>query len=67
MKKILLLLIVFLPFLSLKAQDQAIFNHYHLVPILINPSTAGFNEAAEIQLNFKSAWSGFEDAPVTYG
>lgn len=67
MKKILLLLIVFLPLLSLKAQDQAIFNHYHLVPILINPSAAGFNEAAEIQLNFKSAWSGFEDAPVTYG
>ena len=42
MKKILLLLITFSAALSLSAQDEAIFNQYHLNPILVNPAYAGF-------------------------
>lgn len=49
-----------------QAQDEAIFNHYHISPILINPSAAGFYGEPQIQLNVRAQWTGFEDAPKTY-
>lgn len=66
MKKILLLL-ASLALLQLSyAQDEAIFGHYNITPILINPSAAGFNETHDLQLNARAQWSGFADAPKTY-
>ncbi|HKK79044.1 MAG TPA: PorP/SprF family type IX secretion system membrane protein [Phaeodactylibacter sp.] len=66
MKKILLLLSG-LAFLQLTyAQDEAIFGHYNITPILVNPSAAGFNETHDLQVNARAQWSGFADAPKTY-
>jgi len=66
MKKILLLLSG-LAFLQLAyAQDEAIFGHYNITPILVNPSAAGFNETHDLQVNARAQWSGFADAPKTY-
>lgn len=66
MKKILLLLSG-LAFLQLTyAQDEAIFGHYNITPILVNPSAAGFNETHDLQINARAQWSGFADAPKTY-
>lgn len=67
MKKILLLLSIFCGLNTLSAQDAAIFSHYHINPILINPAAAGFDETQSIFGTFRASWSGFPDAPNTYG
>ncbi|MDX1940410.1 MAG: PorP/SprF family type IX secretion system membrane protein [Saprospiraceae bacterium] len=67
MKK-LLLLIPFLVILSMaKAQDEAIFTHYHISPILLNPAAAGFNGNFQVQFNARAQWTGFPDAPQSFG
>jgi type IX secretion system PorP/SprF family membrane protein len=66
MKKILLLLSGLLLLQMAYAQDEAIFGHYMITPVLINPSAAGFNNTHDLQLNARAQWSGFADAPKTY-
>ena len=51
----------------LRAQDEAIFNHYVQNPIILNPAAAGFDDEYRVQLNARAAWSGFEDSPKTLG
>lgn len=51
--------------LFLLAQDDAIFMHYTISPILVNPAAAGFSENYQLQLNTRAQWTGFEDAPNT--
>ena len=67
MKRFLLFLLVLGGLQSLRAQDPAIFNHYLVSPILINPSYAGFEEIHILQANFRNQWTGFPGAPLTYG
>lgn len=67
MKKLLLLSIILLGLQVAKAQDIAIFSHYHINPILINPAAAGFDETQSVFGSFRASWSGFPDAPRTYG
>jgi len=67
MKKFLLLIIATFSLSQwAAAQDEAIFSHYNITPILINPSVAGFEDAHQLQLNARAQWSGFADAPQTY-
>lgn len=56
-----------LPTAFLSAQDEAIFTHYNLAPILINPAAAGFEETHQIQFNARGQWIGFPDAPKNVG
>ncbi len=67
MKKLLFLLLFVLASLGkgLIAQDEAIFSHYVQSPILLNPAAAGFTDEYQLQLNARSAWSGFDEAPKT--
>lgn len=67
MKKILLLLSFFAITQILCAQEEAIFTHYHITPILINPAAAGFNDTYQAQFNGRAQWTGFPDAPQTFG
>jgi type IX secretion system PorP/SprF family membrane protein len=67
MKKVLLSLCLTLSGLALLAQDEAIYNHYNLAPILVNPAAAGFEEVHTIQLNARGQWLGFPDAPKNFG
>ena len=67
MKKILLLLSFFAILQAVYAQDEAIFTHYHITPILINPAAAGFNDTYQVQFNGRAQWTGFPDAPQTVG
>lgn len=67
MKKLLLLINAVFIFNFLQAQDQAaVWTHYHVNPILVTPAVAGFNDVHQIQMNLRSAWTGFEGAPKTY-
>lgn len=66
MKNILLLLCFIGAYQLVQAQDEAIFGHYNVTPVLINPSAAGFNNTYQLQLNARAQWAGFADAPTTY-
>ena len=50
-----------------QAQDQAIFSHYHVAPIIVNPAYAGFDGESQILFNARAQWTGFPDAPQTLG
>ncbi|MBI5914866.1 MAG: PorP/SprF family type IX secretion system membrane protein [Bacteroidetes bacterium] len=69
MKKIILLIAAFVCILQAAwSQEQAaVFSHYHISPILISPAVAGFYENHQIQMNIRSQWTGFTDAPQSYG
>ena len=67
MKKFVHLILLLLPTAMLWAQDEAIFTHYNLAPILINPAAAGFEETHQIQFNARGQWLGFPDAPKNVG
>lgn len=69
MKRILLLssLLIFLLSGKIAAQDEAIFMHYHLNPVLVNPGATGFDGTYNLLLNVRTQWVGFADAPKTYG
>jgi type IX secretion system PorP/SprF family membrane protein len=73
MNKIILSIAAFFTLaFNAKAQDEAIFNHYIINPMIINPAYAGF-EGDKIQLfgHYRSQWAGnsagnFNFNPTTY-
>ncbi len=68
MKKLILLIAAAFVFHSAWSQEQsAVFTHYFINPILINPAAAGFNENHQIFMNFRSQWTGFPESPKSYG
>jgi type IX secretion system PorP/SprF family membrane protein len=67
MKKLVHLILLLLPTAMLWAQEEAVFTHYNLTPILINPAAAGFEETHQIQFNARGQWIGFPDAPKNVG
>jgi len=67
MKKLFLLIILAASFSAVSAQEEAIFTHYHISPLLINAGAAGFNESYDLQAHARIAWTGFPDAPKNYG
>jgi type IX secretion system PorP/SprF family membrane protein len=67
MKKIFLLIACLYILQSAHAQDEAIFSHYNINPVMINPAAAGFDETQSIFGSLRASWSGFPGAPKTYG
>ncbi len=65
MRKILLFVILLVSSHFVSAQDETIYMHYTVNPILINPAAAGVNNAHNLNLNVRTAWTGFTDAPKT--
>ena len=59
MKKLITIALVVIGFQWATAQDEAVFTHYHINPILINPAHAGFTELHHIQMNLRNQWAGF--------
>ena len=57
MKNIILLVLFLFAFGAAQAQDQAIFTHYHISPILINPGATGFSEKNHLMMNIRSQWA----------
>lgn len=67
MRRLVLLLSVLFACHALEAQDEAIFTHYNINPVLINPAAVGADDAYQFLLNARASWSGFPGAPKTYG
>jgi len=69
MKKILLLSILCsLTYFSVLAQktEEAVFTHYTINPVLINPALTGFHEEHRIQMNIRTAFTSAPGTPRTY-
>jgi type IX secretion system PorP/SprF family membrane protein len=50
------------------AQDEAIFNSYLLNPVIINPAFTGMNtDQYQIFMHYRNQWTGFPNAPKTFG
>lgn len=64
MKKLLILLLICLPGLTI-AQQDALFSHYMFNGMYINPAYAGSKEFISSTLIARKQWSGFEGAPST--
>jgi type IX secretion system PorP/SprF family membrane protein len=48
------------------AQDEMIFNHYIINPVIINPAATGVNGGQNFYLHYNSNWTGFTGAPATF-
>ncbi len=69
MKKLLFIIFAFVGLQQVSAQNEAIFNHYHINPILVNPAVAGYNDYNIIHLNTRTQWTSFGDSgghPAAY-
>jgi type IX secretion system PorP/SprF family membrane protein len=68
MKKILPIALLFSILLSgkIQAQDEAIFNHYLVNPILVNPAYAGFSDNHQIFAHYHTQWTGYVGEPRTF-
>jgi type IX secretion system PorP/SprF family membrane protein len=45
---------------------STVFGHYTVNPALISPAYVGFTGSHHIQMNMRTQWSGFPDAPKDY-
>lgn len=65
MKKLILILVVFLCFIDLKAQQDPHFTHYMFNTLAVNPGYAGSRDALTITGLYRNQWIGFKGAPST--
>ena len=65
MKQFFTFLIILFSVALVKAQESAVFSHYYVYPILVNPGYTGMGEH-QLILNFKNNWTGFPGAPKDY-
>ncbi|MBL7814920.1 MAG: PorP/SprF family type IX secretion system membrane protein [Saprospiraceae bacterium] len=67
MKKSLLIILLATAFIAkVSAQDEAIFGHYLVNPILINPAYSGMTGKYQIFGHLRNQWTGFPGQPKTY-
>ena len=52
-------------FTAANAQDEMIYNHYIINPVLVNPAATGANGGQNFFLHYKNQWTGFPGAPST--
>ena len=65
MKKLLLLINIFLIVHAVQAQQYPLFTNYVLNDFGFNPAIAGSSEYLETRLTYRTQWVGIDDAPKT--
>jgi type IX secretion system PorP/SprF family membrane protein len=48
------------------AQEQAIYTHYQVFPVLVNPGATAFDDKHQFLGNARSSWTGFPGQPTAY-
>lgn len=67
MKKSLLIILFACSFVAkISAQDEALFGHYLVNPVLINPAFSGTSGKYQIFGHLRNQWTGFPGQPKTY-
>jgi type IX secretion system PorP/SprF family membrane protein len=65
-KSFLIIAIAFVSIAKISAQDEAIFGHYMLNPVLINPALSGQSGKYQLFGHLRNQWTGFAGQPKTY-
>tara|TARA_B100001750_G_C15512590_1_gene604702 strand:+ start:596 stop:1492 length:897 start_codon:yes stop_codon:yes gene_type:complete len=65
MKKLIYILLCFIPLNLLLAQQTYIYTNYNLNKVIYNPALCGLNDFTEANFNIRNQWSGLEGAPQT--
>lgn len=53
---------------SLTGQEETIYGHYHVNPVLINPGASGFQGTDhQVFFHYRSQWTGIPGSPNSYG
>ncbi|MEM1118890.1 MAG: PorP/SprF family type IX secretion system membrane protein [Bacteroidota bacterium] len=67
MKKIILFVIGVLAIGRMAlAQEQSVFTHYHINPVIINPAVSGTSGDHQLFLHARNQWAGFPGAAKTF-
>ena len=67
MKKSLLVILLAMAFIAkISAQDEAVFGHYLINPVLINPAYSGASGKYQLFGHLRNQWTGFPGQPTTY-
>lgn len=66
MKKTFFTCIFSLSVLAAFAQEQAVYSHYQILPVLVNPGYTGFEDKHQFIANVRNSWTGFPGRPNTY-
>ena len=67
MKKLLYLVCLLAFFNTAEAQEEAVFVHYTINPMLINPGATGFDDLHHnLFMNMRASWTGFSGTPRNY-
>jgi type IX secretion system PorP/SprF family membrane protein len=67
LKRLIILLVIIWTAQAASAQEQAIYRHYSLYPVLINPGATGFETGTHQFLgNVVNSWSGAPGTPMNY-
>ncbi len=64
-KRYILILILFLPLISLKGQQLPLYSQYMMNSFLLNPAVAGHDGFTTVSLTAREQWVGFENSPRT--
>src|SRR5258708_4175320 len=66
MKRILLLLILFVSYMHLaSAQQKPQYTQYIFNNLLLNPAVSGIENYTDVKAGYRSQWTGLQGAPVT--
>jgi type IX secretion system PorP/SprF family membrane protein len=66
MKRILLLLILFVSYIHLaSAQQKPQYTQYVFNNLLLNPAVSGIENCTDVRAGYRSQWTGLQGAPVT--
>ena len=65
-KSLLALFFLVVTVAKMTAQDEALFNHYMVNPVLVNPAFTGNSDKYYIYGHYRTQWTGFANAPQTY-
>lgn len=65
MKKLLFSIFLSFCILQIQAQQEQQYSQYIINPFTINPAIAGTEDFIDMQLGYRTQWTGFEGAPKT--
>ena len=65
-KSLYIICAIVLVAIKLSAQDEGIFNHYVINPVLVNPSFTGKDNKYQLFGHYRTQWTGFPNAAKTY-
>lgn len=65
MRRLFLLLTIFMGFLNLKAQDVQ-YSQFYASPLYLNPALTGANEMTSIGVNYRNQWPGLDQSFRSY-